>query len=46
MRYLACAPISHAAGMLTTPTLLRGGTVILQRAFDPGAWLAAVARSA
>ena len=43
MRYLACAPISHAAGMLTTPTLLRGGTVILQRSFDPGAWLAAVA---
>jgi fatty-acyl-CoA synthase len=43
MRYLACAPISHAAGMLTTPTLLRGGTVILHRAFDPGAWLATVA---
>jgi fatty-acyl-CoA synthase len=43
MRYLACAPISHAAGMLTTPTLLRGGTVILQKSFDPGAWLAAVA---
>jgi acyl-CoA synthetase (AMP-forming)/AMP-acid ligase II len=43
MRYLACAPISHAAGMLTTPTLVRGGTVILQRAFDPGKWLAAVA---
>jgi len=44
LRYLACAPISHAAGMLTTPTLVRGGTVILQRTFDPGAWLAAVAR--
>jgi len=43
MRYLACAPISHAAGMLTTATLLRGGTVILQRSFDPGAWLAAIA---
>lgn len=43
MRYLACAPISHAAGMLTLPTLLAGGTVVLQRAFDPGAWLAAVA---
>jgi fatty-acyl-CoA synthase len=43
MRYLACAPISHAAGMLTTPTLMRGGTIILQRSFDPGAWLAAVA---
>jgi fatty-acyl-CoA synthase len=44
MRYLACAPISHAAGMLTTPTLMRGGTVILHRTFDPGAWLATVAR--
>jgi fatty-acyl-CoA synthase len=43
MRYLACAPISHAAGMLVTPTLLRGGTVILQRSFDPAAWLAEVA---
>jgi fatty-acyl-CoA synthase len=42
-RYLACAPISHAAGMLIVPTLLRGGTVILQRGFDPEAWLRAVA---
>jgi len=41
-RYLASAPISHAAGMLVTPTLLSGGTVILQPKFDPGAWLAAV----
>jgi fatty-acyl-CoA synthase len=43
MRYLAVAPISHAAGMLITPTLLSGGTVILQRRFDPAAWLQAVA---
>jgi fatty-acyl-CoA synthase len=43
VRYLACAPISHAAGMLITPTLLAGGTVILQKGFDPGGWLAAVA---
>jgi fatty-acyl-CoA synthase len=42
-RYLAVAPISHAAGMLIMPTLLRGGTVILQRRFDPTAWLEAVA---
>ena len=34
-RYLACAPISHAAGMLVTPVLLSGGTVVLMRAFDP-----------
>jgi fatty-acyl-CoA synthase len=43
MRYLAVAPISHAAGMLIVPTLMRGGTVILLRRFDPGAWLHAVA---
>jgi fatty-acyl-CoA synthase len=41
--YLAASPISHAAGMLVTPTLVRGGTVILHRAFDPAAWLATVA---
>ena len=43
LRYLAVAPISHAAGMLVLPTLLRGGTVVLHRRFDPGAWLEAVA---
>ena len=42
-RYLACAPISHAAGMLITPTLVSGGTVVLQTSFDPGRWLDAVA---
>ena len=41
-RYLAVAPISHAAGMPIMPTLLSGGTVILQRRFDPTAWLQAV----
>ena len=34
IRYLACAPISHAAGMLITPTLLAGGKVVLHRSFD------------
>jgi fatty-acyl-CoA synthase len=42
LRYLAVAPISHAAGMLIMPTLLSGGTVILQRRFDPAAWLHAI----
>jgi fatty-acyl-CoA synthase len=42
VRYLAVAPISHAAGMLITPALIRGGTVILQRRFDPSAWLQGV----
>ena len=41
--YLAVAPISHAAGMLIVPALMRGGTVVLQPRFDPGAWLAGVA---
>ncbi|MFV0308668.1 MAG: AMP-binding protein [Desertimonas sp.] len=38
-RYLACAPISHAAGMLVTPVLMSGGTVVLMKSFDPGQWL-------
>jgi fatty-acyl-CoA synthase len=38
-RYLACAPITHAAGMLITPTLMAGGCVILERGFDPSRWL-------
>ena len=42
-RYLASAPISHAAGMLVTPTLLSGGTVVLHKSFDPTRWLATVA---
>ena len=43
IRYLACAPISHAAGMLITPTLVRGGTVVLHKSFDPTRWLVDVA---
>jgi fatty-acyl-CoA synthase len=42
IRYLAVAPISHAAGMPILPTLIRGGTVILQSKFDPTAWLDAI----
>ena len=43
-RYLAVAPISHAAGMLVVPTLITGGSVTLMRGFDPGKWLETVAR--
>lgn len=43
-RYLACAPITHAAGMLITPTLMAGGTVVLQKGFDPSRWLDEVVR--
>ncbi len=42
-RYLAVAPISHAAGMLIVPTFLKGGTVSLMRSFDPQAWMDTVA---
>jgi fatty-acyl-CoA synthase len=43
-RYLAVAPISHVAGTKVLPVLMRGGTVHLQRGFDPEAVLAAIGR--
>ncbi|MGE0723712.1 MAG: AMP-binding protein [Alphaproteobacteria bacterium] len=43
-RYLAAAPISHAAGAFVLPVLLRGGTVHLHRAFDPEQVLGAIER--
>ena len=43
-RYLCAAPLTHAAGMLVTPTLLSGGTVVLLRGFDPTQWLATAAQ--
>ena len=42
--YLCPAPISHGAGSLVVPSLLRGGTVILQRGFDAQRFLEAVER--
>jgi fatty-acyl-CoA synthase len=35
-RYLAAAPLTHAAGLAVIPTLLRGGTVVIEQGFDPG----------
>ena len=43
-RFLCAAPISHAAGALIVPVLSAGGTVILQRRFEPGTFLQAVER--
>ncbi|MFG2832563.1 AMP-binding protein [Streptomyces sp. NPDC048434] len=43
-RFLACTPLAHLAGVLADVTLAAGGTVVLHRAFDPAAVLAAVAR--
>ena len=36
-RYLTVAPISHVAGTKVLPTLMRGGTVYMQKGFDPEA---------
>lgn len=38
-RYLAAAPLTHAAGLAVVPTLLRGGTVVIEQGFDPGRFL-------
>ncbi|HZZ46264.1 MAG TPA: AMP-binding protein [Pseudonocardia sp.] len=43
-RYLAAGPITHAAVLPLLPTLMRGGTVVLHSAFDPGEWLATIER--
>ena len=41
-RTLIATPITHAGVLPVLPTLLRGGTVVLQAGFDPDKWLAAV----
>ena len=43
-RYLAAAPITHAAVLAVLPTLVRGGTVVLQQGFDPANFLQAISR--
>jgi fatty-acyl-CoA synthase len=43
-RYLAASAITHAAGTLVVPVLLRGGTVHLHSAFDPGRYLDTIAQ--
>jgi fatty-acyl-CoA synthase len=41
-RTLIATPITHAGVLPVLPTLLRGGTVVLQSSFIPAKWLAAV----
>jgi fatty-acyl-CoA synthase len=41
-RTLIASPITHAGVLPVLPTLLRGGTVVLQAGFDAEQWLAAV----
>lgn len=38
-RMLLASPLSHSAGLLPLPVLLRGGTICLQRKFEPEAVL-------
>jgi fatty-acyl-CoA synthase len=38
-RFLACAPVTHATGLVVLPVLWRGGTVVLRHGFDAGAVL-------
>lgn len=38
-RYLAAAPMAHAAGMIVWPLLQAGGTLVIMPAFDPGGLL-------
>ena len=42
LRLLCPTPISHGAGAMLVPTLWRGGTVILQRGFEPEKYIAAL----
>ncbi|MBI5275830.1 MAG: AMP-binding protein [Burkholderiales bacterium] len=41
-RYLAAAPLTHATGLGVLPTLMRGGTVVIQQGFDPRRFLDAI----
>ncbi|MFB6437383.1 AMP-binding protein [Streptomyces sp. NPDC056411] len=43
-RFLACTSLAHLAGILSDVALAAGGSVVLHRAFDPGAVLAAIDR--
>jgi fatty-acyl-CoA synthase len=42
--FLGCAPLSHGLLHMVMPVLLRGGTMVLQPAFDPEAVLDAIQR--
>lgn len=43
-RYLCVAPMSHGAGSLLLPVLMRGGTTVLQRGFEAGRFIEAIER--
>ncbi|MEO6092387.1 MAG: AMP-binding protein [Novosphingobium sp.] len=41
---LTCAPLSHAGAAMALPTLLKGGTLLVQPGFDPVAVMEAIER--
>jgi fatty-acyl-CoA synthase len=45
LRLLLSTPLSHAAGVMVLPALMRGGTVVMLPGFEPTAFLAEVLRS-
>jgi len=44
VRMLIAAPLSHAAGMMILPTLIRGGSLVLRPNFQPIDFLATIER--
>jgi fatty-acyl-CoA synthase len=42
LRFLVSTPMSHAAGAILPPMLVQGGSAVIMRGFDAGAWLQAV----
>ncbi len=44
VRHLVCTPLSHAGSSLFVPVLLRGGSLVVLPAFEPGAVLEAIER--
>lgn len=46
MRFLCCTPLSHAGRTAFLPTMLRHGTMVVQKGFEPEAFADAVERHA
>lgn len=44
VRFLVATPLSHAAGAMMTPTLVKGGTFFFHQSFEPAEYLATIAR--
>jgi fatty-acyl-CoA synthase len=44
VRFLAITPITHAAGAIIVPVLLKSGTVVIEQGFEPARFFELVAR--